>query len=256
MMRRAAALLVTAAIMTVSAATAEAQQARRPQRPRAVNPYQIDVNGAFRLNAITFGETAEPAINAEQARFATTYDVPGAAGLSIAASRQAWQRLGVGVSFDRTSRRSATGIDASIPHPFVFGRNRAFEGAVDTSRDETMVAAQVRYLLPVRRNLAVALFGGPAWFSVAQDMVQRVDYSEAYPYDTAAFRSAAIERVTGSALGVSIGADTAYYLSRRAGVGLTLQYSTATIGVASLGSSDVESKAGGFNIGAGVRFRF
>jgi hypothetical protein len=103
--------------------------------------------------------------------------------------------------------------------------------------------------------MVVTLFGGPSFFQVEQDIVNDFEYSESYPFDTATFTRAVAASQSESAVGVNVGGDVAYFFSRQVGVGGTVQYSGATVEMTTpSGTADI--KAGGLQVGGGIRLRF
>jgi hypothetical protein len=153
------------------------------------------------------------------------------------------------------STSSTTTIDAQVPHPFFFNQPRSVTGEFDGDRKETAVHVQVKWLVPVSNKMLVTIFGGPSFFKVEQDIVNDFEYSESYPFDTATFTRAVAANQSESAIGVNVGGDVAYYFSPNVGVGGMAQYSGATVEM-TLPSGTGDVKAGGFQVGGGIRLRF
>jgi hypothetical protein len=60
-----------------------------------------------------------------------------------------------------------------------------------------------------------------------------------------------------SKVGFNVGADVGYFFTRQVGVGGTVQWAGTTIEMpGSGGTGTFDVKAGGFQAGGGVRFRF
>ncbi len=230
---------------------AEARQAR----PRPM-PFVVQADGLFRATTSTFDDRATPTIHAEPARIGVDYDVPRAVGFSLAGFRRVWKQLSVGASVGRISHEPAANITASLPHPFLFSRNREIEGTASTSRSETSIAILARYDLPTRTRLGIALYAGPAWLAVNQEFVDMVNFDEAYPYDTASYRSATLVKSDRRKVGISMAADATYFLSRQVGVGFGLKYSRAAAELDAMGSAPVKMTLGGVDITGGMRVRF
>ena len=93
------------------------------------------------------------------------------------------------------------------------------------------------------------------FFQVEQSIVDDVNYTEAYPFDTATFSSAVSSAQSSSGTGVNVGGDVAFFFGPNVGVGVGVQYSSATVQMTlPSGASDV--KAGGAQVGGGLRLRF
>jgi hypothetical protein len=91
---------------------------------------------------------------------------------------------------------------------------------------------------------------------VRQEVVTEITYAEEYPYDEAFLRSNKTIGETGSALGLNGGVDIALFFGRRAGIGVSVQYSSATVDVPSADGGVTAVRAGGIQTGAGLRLRF
>jgi len=128
-------------------------------------------------------------------------------------------------------------------------------GEFEGDRSETAVHIQAKWLVPVSPRLLVTIFGGPSFFKVEQDIVNDFEFTESYPYDTATFTRAIGASQSESAVGVNVGGDVAYFFSPNVGVGGTAQYSGATVQMA-VPSGTADVKAGGLQVGGGLRLRF
>jgi len=82
-----------------------------------------------------------------------------------------------------------------------------------------------------------------------------VNFSETYPYDTAAFTSADVTESSRTAVGVYVGADVAWMFSQHVGAGGLAQFTRATV-KENVGDRTVSIDAGGAQLGGGVRFVF
>jgi hypothetical protein len=122
-------------------------------------------------------------------------------------------------------------------------------------RRETAVHIQLRAAAPVRRNLEVAVFGGPSFFSVNQMVVGSVDYAEQYPYDTATFTSAPTKDADTSGIGYNVGGDVTYFFSRQVGVSGGAQFSRASLSIPGA-NGDVDTTAGGLQTIVGLHVKF
>lgn len=244
------------ACLALTVAPAHAQQTR-PQQPRAQRQVIVEVDGTFVTTARTFTDTATPLIHAESGQFTAAYDVPRAAAFSIGGHVRVWRQLSAGVSYGLSSRSSSAQITGSLPHPFFFSRNRQIEGeAANATRKDATLALQLRGSFPLARQTMVSVFGGPAWISVTQGVVEQINFSETYPYDTASFTSATVRDVKQSKAAFQVGADLSHFFSRRFGVGGGFRFSAATVGLPSLDSDVLSTKAGGLDVTAGIRLRF
>lgn len=216
----------------------------------------ILVNGGYQVLSHDFETASTFRANLEDANLTTDYEVKGGPTFEVAGGIGVWRRLTVGVGLNRFSRSTPSTLSGSVPHPFFFNRPRAVTGDVTgLKHDELAVHVQARATAPIGSRLQVAAFGGPSWFQVTQGIVTNFTWSESYPFDEASFASATTERATGSKLGFNAGADVAFFFTRQMGVGGGIQYSSATVELEGAGSVQ-EAKAGGVNMGVGLRLRF
>jgi hypothetical protein len=246
----------------VSCAAAEAQT--RPPAPRPAPPPRRPVINEkvffsagvlFQVNSNDFTDTATIRKNVENGRLETAYDVGGGLAFDVSGSYLVWKQLAIGVGLTLFSSSTTTTIDAQVPHPFFFNQPRSVTGEFDGDRSETAVHIQARWLVPVNSKMLITIFGGPSFFSVKQDIVNDFEYSESYPFDTATFTRAIAASQSESALGVNVGGDVAYFFTPNVGVGGSAQYSGATVEM-TVPSGTADVKAGGLQVGGGLRLRF
>ena len=215
----------------------------------------ISVNGLFQVTSNDFDDSETIRVNAENGRFDTDYEVGGGFAFDVSGGVVVWRNLAVGGGLTRFSTSTPTTINAQIPHPFFFNQPRTVAGEFEGDRSELAVHIQAKWLVPVNDKFVVAIFGGPSFFQVEQTIVTDVDYSESYPFDTATFTRAITDDQSESAMGFHVGGDFAYYFSNQVGVGGVVQYSGATVEMA-VPSGTADVKAGGLQVGGGLRLRF
>jgi hypothetical protein len=243
-------MVVFLVAVCASAASALAQQAAFQDRGF------ILVNGGYQVLSQDFQTASTFRVNVEDANVTTDYEVKGGPTFDVAGGIAVWRRLIAGAGVTRFSRTTASTLNGSVPHPFFFNRPRTVTGDVaGLEHDELAVHVQLRATAPIGPRLQVAAFGGPSWFQVKQDIVTTFTWNESYPFDSATFASAVSERAKGSKLGFNAGTDIAFFLTKQLGVGGGIQYSSATVELDAAGGSQ-EIKAGGVNVGGGLRVRF
>jgi len=242
-------------------ASAEAQTRSTPPRPAPPRPPVINekvffsAGVLFQLNSNDFTDTTTIRRNAENGRLDTAYDVSGGLAFDVSGSYLVWKQLAVGVGLTLFSSSTTTTINAQVPHPFFFNQPRTVTGEFDGDRSETAVHIQARWLVPVNTKMLVTIFGGPSFFSIEQDIVTDFEFSESYPFDTATFTRAIATSQSESAVGINVGGDVAYFFTPNVGVGGTVQYSGATVEM-TVPSGTADVKAGGLQVGGGLRLRF
>jgi hypothetical protein len=160
------------------------------------------------------------------------------------------------VTYSRFHDSRAAGITAEIPHPFFFDRPRIISGeSEDLPHVENALHLSASWIIPVGRRLEVGIFGGPSAFYVSRDLVENVEFTEEYPYDTATFTRATAERVNKSAFGVHGGFDVTWLLNPTAGIGGTVRYSRAPTDLPGPSGGTASFDAGGLHAAATVKLR-
>jgi len=261
-MRRApASLLLALTIVLLGLAGPAAAQERRPTtpppRPAPTDRIFIAVDGTYQAGTKDFSDSESFASNAETATYSGTYNVKPGPAFNISGSGRVTRVFAVGIGVSRYTRETPIAVTASIPHPFFFNRPRSLSDTVNGNREELAVHVQARALLPLNsRRMQAAVYAGPSFFSVKQDVITRVGFAEAYPYDSITSAPGQMSNVSKSKVGFNAGADVAYFFTRQVGVGGTAQYAGTTIQEPSAGGDDVDMKVGGFQVGGGLRLRF
>jgi hypothetical protein len=256
-MRWLAPTVALLAIVTGASADAQTRPAPRPapRRPAISEKVFISVGGLFQAGANDFDDSATIRTNVENGRFETDYDVGGGVAFDVSGGALVWRNLAVGIGLTRFSKSTLTAVNAQVPHPFFFNQPRSVTGDFSGTRSELAVHVQARGMFPVNNRFMVTVFGGPSFFSVTQDIVTAFDFTESYPYDTATFSRATGSEQSESKVGMNVGGDVSYFFSRQVGVGVTAQYASATVEM-TVPSGTADVKAGGGQIGGGLRLRF
>lgn len=167
------------------------------------------------------------------------------------------KRLGLGLTWSQSSLSDTAGIAGRLPHPFLFDRPRTVEGkAAGLSRNETALHLSARWLLRDTSKVQVAMFGGPSWIDLEYDLVSAVRFSQAYPFDAAAYAGVDHVGASGSAAGYHAGVDLVRWFSGRAGVGGVVRYSDATIDLDAADGARVSAAGGGLQAIVSLRLSF
>ena len=164
-----------------------------------------------------------------------------------------WRNLAVSAF----SKDNDLNVTARIPHPIFFDRDRPISGSQgDVRREETAVHIQAIWMMPVNAALEIAVFGGSTFFNIKQDLVTDVLFTQAYPFDKAAFTGLTTGRQSKSTVGFNVGADVTFYFSGHVGVGVLARFTRATIDLPSHDGGTVAVETGGIQMGGGLRLRF
>jgi hypothetical protein len=165
--------------------------------------------------------------------------------------------IGVGLAVTMGSDRGDAVVLADVPHPFFFDQPRQIQGtAFGVDHQERAVHLNLVYLATAGR-VDIALSGGVTMFSLTQDLVTDIVYTDDYPFDTAAFSRAALEQTTASTTGYNAGMDVAWMgEGGHWGLGGLVRYARGSVDLAAgdldAGSVDV----GGLQLAGGLRLKF
>jgi hypothetical protein len=202
-----------------------------------VGSHTLDTNSTFPL----YDETAT---------VTSTQKVKGGALFDIGGAYRVWgQNLLAGVSFTHTSSDADVSITGSIPDPVFFERpltvNTTQGGA---QHSENALHLDAVYMIPVANKLDVGVFGGPTIFFVKQDTITSLTVTEPGPTV-----NAPLSEVKKTTVGINFGVDVQYLVANKIAVGGLARYAW--------GSADIDGATdnltvGGFQIGAGIRYRF
>lgn len=220
-----------------------------------IGGFSADV--AFPAAAGEYETVLSSAAAGEPARFESDYRFGNAPLLDVSGGVRVARRFALGVGVSRFRTRARAGVSAWAPHPFFFGRDRSFSGdSPPLRRRETAVHLQALVVAPVGRSFTVTAFGGPTFFiAVEQQLVTDVNFSHAYPYDSASFLGVVTDTGAEAAVGFHVGADVVYWFTGNLGVGWLARYSRATARIPS-GGGEIDVRAGGLHAAGGLRVRF
>ena len=246
-----ACVLFAAAVLPVSA-----QVRGRPLRPTTPPNVWIAINGGYQATTTEFDQSFTFDLNREQGDTRVTYPVDAGVLFDGGVGVRLWRGLGAGVAVSRFVRDGTASTTTRLPHPFFFNQPREITGDADITREETGIHVQALYALPLSGSLQVVLSGGPSFLDVNQTLVERVNYTEEYPYDTATFTGVDTERANASAIGFNVGADVKWMFTRNVGVGGMVRFTKATVDLDAPNGGALSIDAGGAQAGAGIRFAF
>ena len=214
------------------------------------------VNGGAQLASPGYTSTAVFTLHAEDATLGASSKIELGPVFGVRGGMRVWKNLAIGPGFSVSSTSQRVDVTGRLPHPFMFNQFREVKGRAEgLSRVESMVAVEASWLFALKRRVDMFLFAGPAYFNVQQDMAVRIQFTEIYPYDTASFTGVESARFSGGAVGLTAGADAAYLLTKRMGVGGQVRYSYAST---TLGPAGTPAKValGGLQLSVSGRVLF
>ncbi|HXE80011.1 MAG TPA: outer membrane beta-barrel protein [Vicinamibacterales bacterium] len=241
--------LVPCALLLAATATPAAAQ------PASFDRGYVHVNFGGQVGSNDLDQPGSFELYEETALFNVRGEIGGGALFDIGGGVRVWRQLYAGVSYSRSSDNSDASLTGMMPDPLIHDRHRPINGAVSgLEHTEHAVHLSAVWRQPVNvleRPIDVALFVGPTFFTVDQDVVTGLTLNEPTPTIAGITTASASE----SALGFHVGADVAYRVARRVRVGLLLRYAGGSVDLPAAGQ-ETSLDVGGFQVGAGVRVGF
>jgi hypothetical protein len=218
----------------------------------------LSVNGIYQTATPSFTQQQAWTYFAEPASVSIEYPGASAPGVDIAGGWRVWRNLAIGAGLAVVSRPSTTVVSGSMPNPLYANRPTTLSGGFEAKHSETAIHVQASWTMPLKPRMVLMVFGGPSFVNVTQTIVQAegIGTSIPYPYDNGAITSANTTNQSGMAFGFSAGADFTYFLSKTLGVGGLVRYALASADFPVTGQPSVPVKAGGLQVGGGLRVFF
>jgi hypothetical protein len=245
--------LVTLAVL-LAAAHAEAQSLTWQDRAF------VNINFGYQAGSSEFDDSGTFPLYLETGTFSRRYDIESGALFDLSGGVRVWRNLAIVLGWSRFTDGDETPISAEVPHPLFFDLPRsvtASTGRLENSQSAIHVHAL--WMFPMAENFDLAVFAGPTFFNVKQDIasVGAGSFSEVGP----PFTSVNVSNVTvtereDSTAGFTIGADAAYMFTPMFGAGLFMRYSGGSVDIPRAGGGTAEIDVGGFQLGVGARVRF
>jgi hypothetical protein len=176
--------------------------------------------------------------------------------------------FGVGVSFSRTAHEDVATLSARVPHPIFANAYATDEAPTDEvmQRVEGGVNLQAMVVAAQNERFRFRVFGGPTYFRVEQDAVTAIRYDQEFlflqPVNAIEITQFDSARIEGTGWGFLAGADASVFFNRIIGVGGFAKFSRGNVDLentlaTAIGDDDLVSvKAGGFQVGGGLRLKF
>ena len=243
-------ILVMAGVMAAVGSEATAQTQPPPASLGFLNVNfgtQPSGRSLGRINSFpVYGETAT-LTTAQENSGGAIFDITGGYRFrpNILGSRR---DLAAAIGFSNFSDTSSSGVVVTVPNPLIFDRPQTVNlTATDLHHSERGVHLQAVWFFPVTNQIDVALSAGPSFIRVSQDLVSSVTIPAGTQNATP---NVTTEGKTG--VGVNIGLDGSYLITRNFGAGVFIRYAGAKVDLPSV--SDL--RVGGLQAGVGARVRF
>lgn len=232
--------------LVMSAAAASRAQAQMTWTDKAF----ANVTGGVQGGSHTLSTDTTFDLYDEKGHVTSSQKIDGGGFFDISAGYKVWKNLAVGLGYSHTGSKADAVIAAAVPDPGVYDRPRAVTASAGGLKHaENAVHVAGTWMVPVTDKIDVGVSAGPSFFSVTQGLPGGVAVTEPGPRVS----SVVTRNAKKSAVGVNLGVDVTYLLTKRVGVGGLARYTRASADIA--GASDGLT-VGGFQIGGGVRLRF
>ncbi len=166
-------------------------------------------------------------------------------------------QYGFGLTWGFLTNSGDGTISGRLPHPEEFDQFRTFETSVDDLKhSEQSLHFQAIYFIPFTEEVEFSISGGPSLFGVKQQLLRGVVFSETPPFTSVTIDSVDMVELKDSAWGFNIGADMTYAVTPTIGVAALMRYTRGTVEFNISDTQTADVKAGGFQIGGGVRLKF
>jgi hypothetical protein len=228
-----------------------------PALPTVLQRGYFSVNAGYQGTTNNFTNTWSFPYDLETASVTAGYSVKRGVLIDIAGGVRVVRDLTVGVAVSRYQRSDPASLSASVPHPFFYNQPRSFQGtSAGAQRTETAVHVQAMWTFAAARKVQVGVFGGPSVFSVKQVLIWSINFADVYPYDSVTVSNTSTQAQSASKTGFNVGADVTYLFYKQIGVGGMVRFSGVSVGFKTQDGTALSLKAGGLQVGAGIRFRF
>ncbi len=243
--------LIALAAGVLLGSTAVSAQTAEPRR------MFLSVNAGAQMQEHSLDSTFTFPIYGQTAAVNTAQNIETGPLFDLSVGATFWNDIGL--AFGYTSFKESSDLIgiASIPHPLLLNNPATVEFETGAEHREQNIYIVALWFMPITDRLDVAFSAGPSFIRVEQGTLARLDVPEgtqdAIPV---------IESQSDWATGINIGFDATYLLTRRyalfgdygvrIGLGGFIRYNGASATL----PSGAEVDAGGFQGGAGLRFRF
>jgi opacity protein-like surface antigen len=248
-MNKLAAVAAAALLALLLVPSADAQ-VESPKRGR------LFLNGTLGLTTLDFAESWSFREFVEDASVDAGYSAEPGPGFEVGLQYRIVSRLGLRASFAVSEYDELASYSASLPHPLYFDSPREADGEIEALTLREQVAYVDLVVTGEAGPFDLAVFGGVALVEVEGHLLERIDYSHSYPYDTVTVDDVPTTVVEDSPVGFDAGVSVDYRLGRHLSLGAQLRFSRATAELSHPDRETIEVETGGLQAAAGVRFQF
>jgi hypothetical protein len=218
----------------------------------------LNVNVTVPVLSKSFDDSLAPVIYAERAVVTATHTAEsGQLTIEPAGGVRLWRNLGVGAAAQWPSSVQTATVAALVPHPTLFNQPRFATKDTPFERSDLAVHAYGLVMIPIHPRLDIAVFAGPSFIKVQQDIIAGIEVAEAgAPFTTVDISNVSVTTRKVSTIGLNAGVDVTWFLKPIVGIGATVRYVRGYASTTLSDGTPVDLDVGGLQVGLGARLRF
>lgn len=236
-------------VLIVSALAAPAARAEESKG-------KLVLNGVFTPASLSFSESRRYTEFAEESTIEAQYRGKSAPGFDLGIEYRFLRHVGAAVGVSVVDRKETGSLTSGIPHPLYFERLRQVRADLN-GMNYKETAFHVDLVVTGRRgSLEYAAFAGASFFKVQADLVDRLQFTQSYPFETVTLTGTPTARFDDRPVGFNGGASIEFHLANHFGLGAHARYSRAKVELVPSQGNSVSFDAGGLQVAAGARIYF
>ncbi len=220
----------------------------------------VDVNVLYQATSRSVDQRGAFSLYGEEGTFEASQRISGGPLWDVGFGYTVWRDLAVGVDISQVSRKPTMSVTGTAPHPLFFNSHRAFVSDAPSSHKARTIAFLASWRIRMGGPLEkvdLRVMAGPASLRVEQGLATGGTIEETGPPYSNVNATVGVEKQVKSRVGFVGGIDIAYSITETVGAGLLLRYAGGSVEFAEqLGGQNIRVKAGGFQVGGGLRLKF
>lgn len=249
------AIVVLGAVLVAVASKGNAAE-DTPSPAPAFARWGLSVAATLGAGSLRSDETRTLERYLEDATADTRYSSAGGAGADLALRYRFTPHWGLRLAGRFASRPTSLDTTARVPHPLYLDRPRDAEGRREDATHRELGGDLSLTATRAVGPLECTLLAGPSVLRLEADLFQDLDLDEVYPFDETAVREIEVDTARRMAFGVHAGVQIEYPLRPRLALAAQVRYTRLTAAFEREDDEPTRLKAGGLNVGAGLRFWF
>ncbi len=214
------------------------------------------VNGLYDVQPTSQSAPRTFPVYVEEASYTPNWEREASVSVGMGYMRNIVSYFSLGVAYQALNTNATERFTAQVPHPFYFNRPRSVEGEqTDLSYKEQALHIPIGFT-KVSDRFVISITGGPSYFLTETEVVNDLNLSESYPYESVALGSVETKTYKEGVVGFNAGALFSYRFHTNFAAGVDLRYSQGNVKFMTDFGSEVEVDAGGLWVGLGIQILF